>query len=90
MRISEFDWDERSEEHIARHGVDPSEVEEVFRRSPLIQKGREGAYLAWGQSAVGRYLLVVFVRREDGTARVLTARDMSDREKRRYRRRRRT
>lgn len=87
MRISEFDWDDRNEEHIARHAVDPSEVEEVFRRSPLIQSGRKGTYLAWGQSAVGRYLLVVFLRRESGTARVITARDMSDREKKRLRRR---
>ena len=89
MRISEFDWNEGNEEHIARHGVDPSEVEEVFRRNPQIQRGRAGAYLAWGQSAVGRYLLVVFVRREDGLVRVLTSRDMSEREKKRFRRRRR-
>jgi hypothetical protein len=26
----EFDWDDANEEHVARHGVTPPEVEEVF------------------------------------------------------------
>ena len=30
----EFDWDDPNIEHIARHGVTPSEVEQVFAKHP--------------------------------------------------------
>lgn len=85
VRIGRFDWDDSNAEHIQRHGVEPTEAEEVLRHQPQVRGGRQGTYLAWGRTAVGRYLLVVFVRRRKGLLRVVTARDMSAREKQRYR-----
>ncbi|MER7754076.1 hypothetical protein [Kitasatospora sp. NPDC097643] len=56
----EICWNERSEEHIARHGVDPEEVEDVvFTRPHRFSGGRAGTTLCYGVTRAGRYLLVV-------------------------------
>lgn len=88
MRIVHLTWDEENVLHIARHGVDPEEVEETcFNRKPLIERGRGGLYYVSGQTAAGRYLFVVVRFLGRGAARVVTARDMDHRERRRYKQR---
>jgi len=87
VRVAYFEWDEDNEDHVARHGVDPSEAEEIVRRKHLEEEGRGHLRLAWGTTAFGRHLLMVFAVRERGILRVITARDMSPKEKKRYRRR---
>ena len=89
MRITRFEWDEFNEEHISRHGVDSSEVEEVFVVAPYLRRGRGGRYLVYGPTTDGRYLFVVFALAARGVARVITARDMTRRERVEYRRRKR-
>ena len=81
----DFDWDEANEEKLLlRHHGRAQEVEEVFYGGPEVQ--REGdAYLAVGPTAAGRWLLVVFVLRE-GRIRPYSARDLTPREKRRFKR----
>lgn len=86
MRISRFEWDGNNINHIARHGVTPGEVEDVFFNAPLYHKAREGLKIALGRTDNGRYLFVVFALKPGGTIRVITARDMSTSEKRYYRR----
>ena len=88
MRIYGFDWDERNLEHISRHGVRDYEAEEVtlFRR-PIFQRSRDNAYVAFGVTQDARYLLVVFVTKGHGLIRVITARDMTGRERHNYKRR---
>jgi len=89
MRIHGFDWDEQSLEHIARHGVRDYEAEEVILfGKPVFQKSRDGIYVAFGVTQEGRYLLVVFVAKGHGLIGVITARDMTGREKHNYRKRR--
>jgi uncharacterized DUF497 family protein len=85
--VTGFDWDDDNEDHVARHGIDPSEAEEAIRRFHLEEKGRGGLRLAWGTTAFGRYVLVVFSRKGSGILRVITARDMSPGEKKSFRRR---
>jgi uncharacterized DUF497 family protein len=85
MRIVRFDWDDANEEHIARHGVGPSEVEEVFRGHPLLRRTRQGRYLAYGPTADGRLLFVVFAIKR-AAVRVITSRDMTRRERVAFRR----
>ena len=87
MRVVGFDWDARNIEHIARHGVEPDEVEVVLRGGALVLRGREGRYVAYGRTAAGRYLFIVLHARGDGIVRVITARDMTERERRFYQRR---
>jgi uncharacterized DUF497 family protein len=79
----DFDWDEANEEHLLlRHHVHADEVEEVFYGRPAVR--REGdVYVAVGQTEVGRWLLIVFELRE-GRIRSFSARDLNDREKRRF------
>jgi uncharacterized protein len=87
MPVTYFEWDDDNEDHVAGHGVDPSEAEEVIRRQHLEEEGRGDLRLAWGTTAFGRYLLVVFAPKGGGILRVITARDMSPREKKNFRRR---
>lgn len=93
MRITGFIWDDEDDDsgnvaHIARHGVSREEVEESLTDNPLVLRGADGRYLAYGKTADGRLLFVVFVQSGRGMIRPLTARAMTDRERRLYRRRR--
>lgn len=85
--VQDFEWDEDNEEHIARHGVEPAEVEEVFFFRFSVRRGRQGRYVVLGRSAAGRHLSVVVERKGGGLVRVVTARDMSPAERRLYARR---
>lgn len=87
MRFTSFDWDERNIEHIARHGLEPIDVEGALRSGALVLRGRQGCYIAYGRTAAGRYLFTVLSARSGGLIRVITARDMTDRERRFYHRR---
>ena len=84
-----FWWDEQNIEHIANHGVEPFEAEEVIDDNPLILRAGSDRYTAYGQSGNGRYLLVVFAIKSDNRLRVITARDLTTAEKKRLRRRKR-
>lgn len=88
MYIQIFDWDEINENHILDHGVTISEVTEaiLFCR-PLYQRGRENKYITYVITEDGRYLFVVFVIKGSGRIRVITARDMTKKEKRYYKKR---
>ena len=87
MKIDEFVWPEERIEHIARHGVEPHEAEAACGGNAVIVRGRGGRHLAYGRTADGRYLFIVLYARKGGVARIITARDMTDREQRFYRRR---
>lgn len=87
MKIDELDWDDNNIEHIARHGVTPQEVEEVcFGFHIYVREGGK-RYVISGQSASGRYLNVVVERVGKGIFRAITAFEMSDKYKRRYKKR---
>ena len=81
--MREIRWESWSEEHIAGHGVSPGDVEEVVHERPrLVGTGRDGTTLVWGRTAAGRHLLVVLAPDPTGrTHFVVTARDMTSREK---------
>lgn len=90
MRIDQLIWPEDRIEHIARHGVTPEEVEEVcFERNPLVyrakSKGENPVYYVLGRTEAGRHLFCVVIRFSDGNGYPVTAREMTAREKRRYR-----
>jgi uncharacterized DUF497 family protein len=76
-----------------KHHVTPQEVEEVLFDNPLyrkIQKGHipgENLYAALGQTDAGRYLIVFFVYKTTREALLISARDMSKKERRQYEKR---
>jgi hypothetical protein len=87
VRISELLWDEWNEEHVARHGVDPGEVDEVARNRPLITTARDGLYRKIGQTDAGRYLTAYVAPEHRAMFYVVTARDATEGERRAFRRR---
>jgi hypothetical protein len=83
----EVRWTDWSEDHIRRHDVAAGEVEQVlFSRPRWIAKGREGTTLIFGSTTSGRPLLVVTVDEGGGVVFVVTAREMTEQEKRTFRR----
>lgn len=82
-------WTEASEEHIARHAVQPHEVEDTLYSQPRrITPGRNGTQLVFGTTRSGRHLLVVTGQAHDGGISIVTARDMTAAEQRLFRRQR--
>ncbi|PNY81271.1 BrnT family toxin [Deinococcus koreensis] len=86
-----FQWDDANEGHIARHGVEPAEAEDALSDPDAVpafaRPANDGEWRGAlvGQTEDGRYLTVIFTYRAD-LIRVVTARDATDTEKRRYRR----
>ncbi len=88
MKIYEFIWSQDRIEHIARHGVNPQEVEQVCFGDALVQRakseGVNSVYYVLGQTIYGRYLFCVVIAFPDNKGYPVTARPMTDKEKRRY------
>ncbi len=89
MTIDDLIWPEDRIEHIARHGVTPEEVEQVCFGKSLVRKakseGENPVYFVQGQTEAGRYLFCVVIRFPDGNGYPVTAREMTPKEKRRFR-----
>lgn len=84
-----FRWNRWNEEHIGAHNVTPAEAEEVLLGAkppfPLVEADEK--YLVWGATDAGRLLQVVFVIDPDDTVFVIHARPLTEKEKKRFRRR---
>ncbi len=85
-----FQWDEgNAEKNLAVHQVTRPEIEQVFLKRPMVvdellqQQEQERRYYALGQTDAGCRLFVVFTIR-DQLIRVISARDMSRRERGAY------
>lgn len=87
MNIGDLVWNDENIEHIARHNVTPEEVEDVCYGLHLSEKTSGGRYILSGQSSAGRYLNVVIQRIGSGLFRPITAFEMSDSYKSRYKKR---
>jgi uncharacterized DUF497 family protein len=91
QRASGFQWDAgNAEKNWRLHQVRASECEQVFFNQPLIvaadtaHSEEEERFFVLGQSDSGRELFLVFTMRE-AFIRVISARDMSRRERKVYR-----
>ena len=85
--VTGFDWDESNrEKNWQKHQVAAGECEEVFFNLPLLLKPdpahsqREPRYYVLGHTRTGRKLFIAFTIRED-KIRVISARDMSKKER---------
>ena len=95
MKVHDIIWLTEIEEKIIRkHNVWPDEVEDVLlARSHVrfMERGHqpgEDLYAAFGQTEGGRYLAVFFILKQSGAALIITAREMTQKEKRSYGRQR--
>ena len=91
MEVREIIWLEFFVEKLWRkHRVRIEEVEEVLSADPPVRRVARGnvagedVYSVMGRTTRGRYLIVFFVLKAGGRALVISARDMSRKEKRRY------
>ena len=85
-----FQWDEGNlDKNRHLHQVTNGECEEVFFNLPLIvvpdakHSQQEQRYYALGRTDADRWLFIVFTIRDD-LIRVISARDMNQRETRKY------
>ena len=91
-RLAGFEWDDgNARKSDDKHAVSRAEAEQVFFNEPLVivrdvrHSVQEASFHALGQSDLGRPLHVSFTLREAGTLiRVISARDMSRKERARY------
>ena len=87
-----FQWDEGNIRKIwEKHKVTPAECEQIFFNLPLIaaedvkHSQRELRFFILGQTDIGRRLFTVFTIRKK-LIRVISARDMSRKERKEYER----
>ncbi len=94
--LTGFDWDEHNtDKNRNKHGVEPTECEEVFFHQPLVVSPdvkhsqveprfhAKTRFHALGQTDKGRLLLLVYTARSQ-KVRVISARDMSRKEREIY------
>jgi uncharacterized DUF497 family protein len=91
FQLEGFEWDQSNvEKNWEKHRVSYLECEEVFFNQPLlvqedeIHSKFEPRYYVLGRSNDGRHLFIVFTIRRN-KIRVISARNMSRRERRIYR-----
>jgi uncharacterized DUF497 family protein len=91
MKISGFIWlEEIVQKLIWKHSVEIEEVREIFLNNPrfrFVEKGHrkdENVYAVSGQTDAGRYLVCFFVHKQDNRALIISARDMTDTERKAY------
>lgn len=89
LYFDEFDWlPELEEKIIAKHGLQPYEVEECFFDPNLkLRTAQDGKYYLYGRSESGQYVFVVFAFkriRNKLFARPISARIMTSKERRYY------
>ena len=86
MKITLFVWDNDRIHHVAQHGLYEEEVDTVLDHPYRTIRTRNDCYILYGRSVSGRYLAVVIRPLGNERAGVITARDMSKTEKRRFER----
>ncbi|MCQ4189385.1 BrnT family toxin [Methylocystis suflitae] len=92
-----FEWDHgNARKSVEKHDVSQAEAEQIFANDPLIvtddlahddlaHNESEPRYHALGRTDASRLLHVTFTLRSNGTRiRVISARDMSRKERQRY------
>ncbi len=85
-----FEWDGGNiDKNWIKHGVSPSECEQMFFNQPLVvaedstYSEAEERLFALGRTDADRLLFVVFTIRKD-KIRIISARDMSSKERKVY------
>jgi uncharacterized DUF497 family protein len=91
LKLKGLIWfDEIIEKLARRHNVSQNEVREVLENHPhfrFVEKGHrpgENVYASMGRTNSGRYLIVFFIYKKGGRAIILSARDMTPAERKRY------
>ncbi|HXG83718.1 MAG TPA: BrnT family toxin [Pyrinomonadaceae bacterium] len=91
MKISGFIWlDDIVQKLLWKHSVTQQEVIEIFDNAPrlfFVEKGNrtgENVYVGFGQTGGRRYLVVFFIHKKNNQALILSARDTTKAERKKY------
>ena len=89
-QFSAFQWDKGNiDKNLIRHNVENWECEQVFFNRPLLvleepkHSVSEERWAAFGKTDTDRFLVVIFTKRND-LIRIISARDMNNRERKFY------
>lgn len=89
FKLSGFEWDEGNRDKNLKHRVHGWECEQIFFNEPLViledpkHSVSENRFAAFSHTDAGRRLVVVYTMRS-GRVRVISARDMSKKERKFY------
>ncbi|HDQ04343.1 MAG TPA: BrnT family toxin [Deltaproteobacteria bacterium] len=90
LKATGFEWDEYNiDKSWIKHGVSPFECEQLFFNQPLVvtddilHSMKENRFYALGRTDARRLLFLVFTVRKN-LIRVISARDMSAKERKIY------
>jgi len=87
--VTGFEWDNGNRDKNLKHRVQAWECEQVFFNAPLIilddpkHSFAENRWAVFGRTDAGRVLTVIFTKRH-ATIRIISARDMNQKERRYY------
>ncbi len=85
VQIAQFVWDSWNREHIARHAVEQSEVEEVVQNDYIAFETYKRRILIIGTTSTGRTLAIIIEPMQaEGIYYVVTARVADRKERRMY------
>lgn len=91
MKINRLIWlEDIVEKLIWKHNVEEQEVVEVLENKPVFKykekgyKSGEDVYAAFGKTNTNSFLSVFFVYTQDKRAIIVSARDMSPKERKKY------
>ena len=91
MRLYEVIWKDKFVNKIeSKHNVIAEEIEQILFSNPHIRRAEKGSikgenlYVAYGQTEGGRYLVVFFIYKYNKAALPISARDMTNLERRYY------
>jgi uncharacterized DUF497 family protein len=91
MHLKEIIWIDRFKSKIEKkHNVSSDEVEQALFSGALFRRANRGRingeyiYVAYGRTYGGRYLFIVFIYKSSMTALIISARDMTTKERKYY------
>jgi len=79
--IEELIWDEWNVEHIKKHSVSVGEIEEACDLVIKTYKSYQNRLIVLGKTKDNRLITIVLMKKSKGSYYVVTARDMSRKEK---------
>jgi hypothetical protein len=89
-QFSGFQWDKGNiDKNLIKHNVENWECEQVFFNRPLLvledpkHSVSEERWAVFGKTDTDRFLVVIFTKRND-SIRIISARDMNNRERKFY------
>lgn len=84
VKVRTLIWDDWNRSHIKKHNVSEQEVEEVCKGTHKQQPTYNQRHLIFGRTNKRRRLTVVLAKERKETYYVVTARDMSNKERRMF------